>query len=893
MYLSTALSKNNKATVKDISINSYKDGGIKNHQLSDKIYDFTALEKLHISGEFTSLSPKIANLHHLQHLTIESNILKELPEEIGLLKNLVYLSIRGKELSQLPKSISALEKLSKLHLSNSPKITVLPTSLRQLPNLEYISICGGNTSDLTAFDTGFKALKEFNIFESPLDEQSILPALKLKNLVKLSITKSQLTVIPLEILNLKNLVTLVLKKNKLEKIPAFITQLSALKTLDFEGNRIIEFPAFLSKMPSFQRIGWKDNSFGKYDKALLEFPIAVTNPYNKVGASSKYRSFITQVNTQNFSSVALDLFFKIQSNQFLKKGLFKRAHFIEILSFEDKNFRTTIINQLLDYEKETFEVAALNSNSALFVLGKTTMTKSKIRRFLREKEIVYQTKVNPNTTHVLVGSTGAKDYKLLANPAHILISQQAFQHYTNAVIKPYLLQEENKDNLAQISSLLLSSDLENQTLGLELLKGGGTPKELLTELFIIFKFSEDKKVASIAKKLLLANAPTEVLEKLKLRINLKIIKEAYKTEDKLEQLTDGTQLEVWKMAQYAYQYEPKVWASKIPLGLKNAPKGIATSFLLDTVRQQLNRETYTIEPNLLPSIKLLYESCSFLKEIKFNHVAKNIDGISALRELKRIIFYFVENADFPNDLHLVPHLESIDFTRTTTKDWSFVLNQLAQISSLKRLSLWSSMEAGLHPDISKLQSLEYFSCFNIPLQKESIEILATLPRLTSLDLSSASANLDDRFLLLKNLQRLCFHNAAHYTVTFQISKLKKLKSLILKGRPSLPDNIPPMPLLEELYIKTDYAASAVRYEQIKNLTNLKRLTILGNAESLQTMLPHFSKLEHLELYYNKIELNDLIEALKQLPQLKTFYRYLPTIELNQLKSALPHLDVQS
>ena len=890
MHLSTALSKKNKATVKYISIDSYSD--INQQQLSSEIYTFTALEELRLSGEFAVLSPRIAHLKKLQHLSINSNLLKELPEEIGLLKNLVYLSIHGEELTQLPKSISKLKNLRNLHLFNLSKINVLSASLSQLPNLESISIYSGNITDLTAFNTGFKALQKLIISKSALDEQSALPIFKLKNLVNLKLIKSQLTVLPSEILNLKNLVTLVLKENKLAEIPNFITKLSLLKTLDFEANQITSFPTFLSKMPPFQHIGWKDNLFGIYDKALLQFPVEVTNPYHKLGEASKYRSFIEQVSNQNFSPVALDLFFKIQSNRPLEKGRFKRADFIEILSFENKTFRTTIINKLLDYEKEIFELAALNSDSALFILGKTTRTKGEIRGILKEKGITYQTKINPNTTHLLVGSTSTKDYDLLANPAYVLISQERFQHYTNLLTKPYLLEEENKENIAQISSLLLSTDSANQSLGLELLKGGGTPKELLTELFIVFKFSEDKKIAAKAKKLLLVNAPTEILEKLNLRINLRIIKDAYNTGNKLEQLTEGTSLESWKIAQYAYHYKPNVWVTKIPLGLKNAPKLSTSSFLIKTVQQQTERNMYTVEPNLLPYIKLFYQTCSFLKELKFNRVAKNIDGISALSQLKRLNFYFIKNAVFPTDLYLVPNLETVEFIGTSTQDWSLVLQQLAQISSLKKISLWSSMKTGLHPDLSKLQSLEQFSCFNIFLQKESIEIFANLPHLKILDLSNTSTNLDDRYLCLKKLQKLYFHNATDYTITPRISELTELRTLILKGKPHLPNNIPPMPLLEELYIKTDYSAPLLLFEQIKNLTNLKRLTILGNVEDLKTMLPHFSKLEYLELYYNTIELTDLIDALKQLPHLKTFHRYLSTQDLSTLKNALPHLEVQ-
>lgn len=890
MYLRTALSKN-KATVKDISINNYRDGGIKNHQLSEEIYTFTALEKLYISGDFVSLSPKISNLQQLEHLSIESNLLTELPEEIGTLKNLRYLSIKGNVLSKLPESLSNLVHLKSLSIWRSPNITKLPASISQLPLLTSISIYWGNMTDLTALRHGFKALKEFYITENPLDDQTASPIWELEHLTKLTVTNSFLSNIPQKVLRLKQLQNLVLSNNRLKTIPDFLAQLPKLKVLNFENNQVEKFPVFLAQMPSIQHIGWKDNSFGKYDQALLLFPTNVTNPHTKTNASKQYEHFISRVRKQKFTPKAQKLFFDIQSQHPLKTGAFERSDFLEILSFEDKTFRSTVINQLLDYEKKRFDKNGLSSGDTLVALGKATLPKNEIRSILKENGVNYQTKIDAQTTHILVGNSGITDYSLLSDKEHTLVSQQAFQQYVNTIKKPYLLEQENKNSFDHLSGLLLSQNLENQSLGIELLQGGGTPKELLTELFIVFKFSEDKKIAAKAKKLLSANASKEILEKLKLRINLKIVKDYYKTENKLERLTEGTSLEVWKIAQYAYRYRPKVWAPKVPLGLKNAPKDIAINFLVEVVRA-MSSNSYTIEPNLLPHIQLLYQNCTFLKDIKFHRIAQNIDGISSLTQLEKITYYFVKDAHIPNDLYLLPNLKSIRLTQTYSKNWASLLTQLSQITTFKKLSIWHSMETGLHPDISKIQQLEHFVCNRTLLSTQSIAVLAQLPHLKYLNLDTTSEHLDDRYLALENLEALSFHNETIYQVTPRIAEFKYLKSLRLTGALVLPDTIPPMPQLESLFIKTSYhAPSPIQYTQLQNLTHLKKMTINGNVTNLKSMLPHFKHLEYLELSFNNIELQDLITALQQLPKLKKLKRYLSTQELLTLQKAHPHLEI--
>ncbi|MGH1338079.1 MAG: leucine-rich repeat domain-containing protein [Aureispira sp.] len=892
MYFNTALSRK-KSSVQEISIYGTRDGGIDNYHLSEELYTFTALENLYISEDFLALSPKIAALQHLKSLYINSRMIKELPEEIGQLQQLRSLTVSGEIFERFPDSIAQLKNLETLSINGCPKLTSIPYCLRRLPKLNSISLHRGHWNNVTAFEEGFAPLRELRIVSSKLTNALVLPIFKLTQLTHLNLSQSHLKTIPKELLALKELVHLSLSENEIKQLPTFLTQLSNLKSFSFKSNQVQDFPVFLNQLPQLISLTWQFNAFGKYDKGLLAFPISITNPYYKVGASSKYRNFLEAVQVCEFSPKALILFFDIQNGHPLNKVDFERTHFLELLSFKDKSFKSIVIDHLLEYEKARFEAHPLSPTSGLMVLGKSTIPKSQIRSLLKEKGIPYQTKITPQTSHLLVGNTGIKDYSILKDTSYILLSQQALQEYVNEATKPYLLDEESQDNLEHIAALLSSTSTENQQLGVELLKGGGTPKELLTELFIVYKFSADKKLATKAKKLLSTNASTALLEKLKLRINLRAVKEAYHTGTKIEELTEGTELEAWKIAQYACFLNPSVWGNKTFLGVKDAPEAIAKAFLPKIVQLQMRDKHYTVEPSLLPYIQLLYQTCDFLDALRFKDVARNLEGISAMKQLKNVSFYFTKDTVLPHDLHLIPQLEGIDFTSTTLADWGAALEQLSQSKSLKRLSFWSSMRTGLPPNFLQLQQLEQLSLTRALLEKKDIALLAQLPNLKQVSFDSTSAHLEDMYLQLQQVEEFYFRQEEVYQITARLSEMTALKKLTLTGPFSF-TGVLQLPHLEQLRLETNYRKKEpILPQHICQLTSLKYLEIRGEVLDVTSILPHFKHLEELTLMHNKAAINDLIPALQQLPHLKKLKRYFSVADLAAVQRALPNLIIST
>lgn len=893
MYFKTALTSK-KSSVQEISIYSHRDGGIDSYHLSEELYTFTALENLYISEDFLALSPKIAQLQQLQSLSLNSKMLQKLPEEIGQLQQLRSLSIVGDLFEELPESIAQLQNLEYLSIRACPKMRKLPHSLRQLPQLKSLYLYHSPWEDLTAFEQGFAALKDLRVSHAGLTNAQATPIFNLQQLQTLGLSHNQLSYLPQELTKLSSLTHLSIDYNALTSIPKFILELSQLESLYFTYNQVEQFPTFLTALPHLSKLGWQGNAFGKYDQGLLAFPLAVSNTHPKATESKKYQDFLEQVTAADFSPKALELFFNIQNGKDLAPNKWSRVDFLELLKFKNKSFKSIVLDQLLAYEEQQLEKQPLTTNAGLFILGKSTIPKTTIKNLLQEKGIAYQTKITSKTTHLLVGNIGIKekDYLTLANPTYTLISMPAFQEYINKATKPYLLEEEAQDNLSHLATLLTSTSLENQQLGIELLQGGGTPKELLTELFLVYKFSEDKKLAAKAKKMLQANASTALLEKLKLRINLRTVKEAYHTKNKIEKLTEGTELEAWKIAQYAVLQHPKIWGNKTHLGLKDAPETAIAEFLPKAIALQSPHGSYTVEPDLLPYIQWVYQYGNFLEQLQFTKQAAHLEGIAQMDQLKSVSFYFVKELELPQDLHLLPQLEQVSFTSISLPDWGGVLQQLSQCPSLKRLYLWSSMRTGLHPNLLLLQQLESIAIVRALLEEQDIALLAQLPHLKRVSFDNTSANLEEFYLQLQQVEEFYFYQSEPYSITPKLSQLQQLHTLQLKGPFSLEGSLQ-LPQLKKLSLETNYRKrQPILPHHLQDLTNLTSLEIRGETINLASILPHFKKLEQLTLMHNALSIQELIAALQQLPQLKTLQRYLPAADLQVLQQAFPELEVR-
>ena len=104
----------------------------------EKEYDIATTIELDLScNMLKSLPDSIGMLSNLQELYLYYNNLSSIPESILILTNLQVLSLTNNNLTSLPDSIGILSNLKTLYL-NYNNLTSLPESIGMLSNLKYL-----------------------------------------------------------------------------------------------------------------------------------------------------------------------------------------------------------------------------------------------------------------------------------------------------------------------------------------------------------------------------------------------------------------------------------------------------------------------------------------------------------------------------------------------------------------------------------------------------------------------------------------------------------------------------------------------------------------------------------------------------------------------------------
>lgn len=79
-----------------------------------------SVEQVYLKACDLEIFPEwLVRLKNLTHIVISSNLLNEIPQEIGLLMNLNYLDINENQLMELPSSLFTLVELKYLDVSGN------------------------------------------------------------------------------------------------------------------------------------------------------------------------------------------------------------------------------------------------------------------------------------------------------------------------------------------------------------------------------------------------------------------------------------------------------------------------------------------------------------------------------------------------------------------------------------------------------------------------------------------------------------------------------------------------------------------------------------------------------------------------------------------------------
>jgi hypothetical protein len=158
------------------------------------------------------------------HINSRNYMLSYLPDDFGeYIRGAKELYFDGLNINLIPESLGELKNLTKLHISNLPKLIALPESIGTLTNLLEIYCENINTPTLPASIINCKNLQVFSFNTCHL--QTVPKNIdKLTNLEVFNVTNNNITELPTSIGNFKNLFLLSVNDNPLKTIPKSISK---------------------------------------------------------------------------------------------------------------------------------------------------------------------------------------------------------------------------------------------------------------------------------------------------------------------------------------------------------------------------------------------------------------------------------------------------------------------------------------------------------------------------------------------------------------------------------------------------------------------------------------------------------------------------------------------
>lgn len=203
--------------------------------LPEELGHLRALSELNCGfNKIKSIPSSLALLPELTSLILHSNVLSSIPDAIGSIRSLRTLHVSSNSLSSLPDSICNLQHLEVLQASHNV-LSSLPTNLGALSNLRVLKLGGNRLRTLPGSIKTLSNLKELYVSHNKLTD---IPAglTALKSLERLHLHHNNLQHLPLDFGALTTLLVLKLHSNSLKSLPDSIIACAALTSITLAPN---------------------------------------------------------------------------------------------------------------------------------------------------------------------------------------------------------------------------------------------------------------------------------------------------------------------------------------------------------------------------------------------------------------------------------------------------------------------------------------------------------------------------------------------------------------------------------------------------------------------------------------------------------------------------------
>ena len=444
------------------------------------------LSELRLNGNRLTVLPEDwSACHSLRRLTLNANRLTELPESLGRLPWLVFLDVSKNKLSRLPIGLFDGMRLQEANL-NRNELTGLPDSISGLARLYRLDLSRNRIQVLPTF-----------------------PA----SLEKLNLRHNGLLELPPSLGALSRLKVLDLSYNRLQTLPRELEGLKALEVLRLRGNPLITFPMVLLGMDQLKNL---DGLGDLADRALLLRFLAICR---KRAMPLRLRKL---------------LYLMLQEEEALELG---RPDLFEALNLPLEVLTSLARRALLSGGgKEPLS----EQPRGICIAGRIHFRRAELGVRLSRQGILLSPEPDEGTTHVLLGQRpvwvpGYERRDL------VFCSEKQLTDWLNLAEQNELVLRPSPGQLDRLRNLLLHPDPDNIVLAIRLLRGGGVPEALLTDMYYVWKTTSDKTVKRGLRDLLEMNFPESNRRAFSAKTSLHT-GSSEQLARKIKQLTSGTQL---------------------------------------------------------------------------------------------------------------------------------------------------------------------------------------------------------------------------------------------------------------------------------------------------------------------------------------------------------------
>ena len=464
-------------------------------RLPTALFEMSNLRQLDLSSNLLRRLPKnFGQLQSIDRLYLSKNQLSKLPDSIGLLKNMSQIDLSSNKLKKLPATLGNCTHLRQL-LLNQNKLETIPEEIGQLHWLSKLNLSKNKLSQIPKSIGQCKQLQDLDVTHNHI--KSLPETLhQLNRLYILHLGHNQLTQLPALPIRLNRIF---LNKNDLKKYPDALSKAIHLKKLDISGNAISAIPASLGKLQQLNVLSIQANPIQKFPNALLQLDQLKTLRGFTFYKGSKLLQFIKACCQKN---IPFKLRIKLHEIFLGEEAVLKSFSTKDLfLGLQVKiNALEYPLRQELFSRGEALIKVPLKAGSVVKIVGSTRTPVRVIAERLAQQGIQYSAKSSDEARHVLIGSQPKYDPKF--EQKVVFLSEKDLIDFLNQAEKKYLIQETSEEKLGHIQQLLHHESETNVWMASQILEGGGVPKVLITDLFIVWKKRKEAKLKKALKILL-------------------------------------------------------------------------------------------------------------------------------------------------------------------------------------------------------------------------------------------------------------------------------------------------------------------------------------------------------------------------------------------------------